>query len=153
MIKDLKAVNDKIDKLNSETNDSDRKGSNYVHALEELEAERAEIVDKRNKFLSGEYSAHYLKKMLFAIDTNLSAPFISLTFNQWVRHNYGKDARYLTESERVTFKEKYDAYVKNSEKKSLSEAFRIYEAMEGDLIPIVEKISEDDVVTWGQISD
>lgn len=153
MIKDLKNVEDKINKLNDETNDLDRKNSSYTHALEELEAERAQIIDKRNKFLNGEYSAHYLKKMLFAIDTNLSAPFISLTFNQWVRHNYGKDAKYLTESEHATFKEKYDAYVKNSEKKSLSEAFRIYEAMEEDLIPIVEKINEDDVITWGQISD
>jgi hypothetical protein len=81
MITDLKKIDTEIANLNSSTNDTDRKSSTYTHSLEELEAERQQIIDKRNKFLNGEYSAHYLKKMLFAIDTGLSNPYVSLNWD------------------------------------------------------------------------
>lgn len=152
IISDLKRIDDSIAKLNAETADTERKNSSYVHALEELEAERQQIIDKRDKFLNGEYSAHYLKKMLFAIDTNLSEPYISLTYEQFVRHNYGKNAKYLTEDENTKFREEYEKYNTNSKKKGLSEAFRIYEEMEQELIPIVEGLNEQDVISWGKIA-
>jgi hypothetical protein len=38
-------------------------------------------MDKINQFKSGEHSYHYLKKLLWAIDTKLSAPFISLNYD------------------------------------------------------------------------
>lgn len=152
MIKDLKRIDDSITKLNSETADTNKKESGYTHTLEELEAERQQIIDKRNKFLNGEYSAHYLKKMLFAIDTNLSEPYISLTYDQFVRHNYGKNVKYLTEDENAKFREEFDKYNTNSKKKGLSEAFRIYEEMEQELAPIVEGLNEQDVISWGKIA-
>lgn len=153
MIKDLKRIDDSIAELNSKTADTNKKESGYTHTLEELEAERQQIIDKRNKFLNGEYSAHYLKKMLFAIDTNMSEPFISLNYNQWVRHNYGKDVKYLTEDENSKFHEEWEKYNTNYKKKGLSEAFRIYEEMEQEVAPIVEGLNEQDVISWGKIAD
>lgn len=153
MAADLKRIDGEIVRLNSQTADTDRKNSTYTHALEELEAERGQIIDKRNKFLNGEYSAHYLKKMLFAIDTGLNEPYISLNYDQYVRHNYGKSAKDLTTEEEDTYRTEWERYKTSSEKKSLSEAFRIYEEMEQEIIPIVEGINEQDVLTWGKIAD
>lgn len=152
LISELISVDERIEKLNKETKDTDKRNNpKYTHALEELEAERKYIIDKRNKFLSGEYSAHYLKKLLFAIDTNLSEPFVSLNYDQFVRHNFGKDVRFLSNEEKETYSELYKSYIANSKKRSLSEAFRIYEAMEQELTPIVEKINEEDVLSWGKV--
>lgn len=152
MISELKRIDDNIAKIESGISDS-KENTVPTQTLEELLAEKQQIIDKRNKFLNGEYSAHYLKKMLFAIDTGLSEPFISLTYDQYVRHNYGKDVKNLTEEENETYRKEWESYNTNSKKKSLSEAFRIYEEMEQEMIPIVEGINEQDVITWGKIAD
>lgn len=152
LITEFKDIDAKIDELNANTNDSDRKLPNYIQKLKDLEAERNQIIEKRNKFLSGEYSAHYLEKMLWAIDTNLSGPFISMTYAQFVRHNFGKDINYLTESEEKQFSELYKKYEENSKKRSTSEVFRIWKEMGVQLNPILEKINEQDVISWGKIA-
>lgn len=152
MITDLKRIDDAIAKIESGTVDSE-KNTVPTQTLEELLAEKQQITDKRNKFLNGEYSAHYLKKMLFAIDTGMSDPYVSLNWDQYVRHNYGKSVANLTSEEYETYRTEWEAYKTNSKKKSLSEAFRIYEEMEQEMIPIVEGINEQDVITWGKIAE
>ena len=152
LITEIRNVDNKIDELNKNTNDADRKLPNYIQKLRDLEQERNKIIEKRNKFLSGEYSAHYLEKMLWVIDTNLSGPFISLNYAQFVRHNFGKDVRYLSEGEEKQYTELYNKYCENSKKRSTSEAFRIWKEMGVQLNPVLEKINEEDVVSWGKIA-
>lgn len=154
MVKDLKRIKDAIDNLNSGATDTAKRDNPYYNmSLSQLEQEYQQLIDKRNKFLNGEYSAHYLEKMLFAIDTAMSDPFVSLNYNQYVRHNYGKDVKYLTQDEDAKFHEEWENYVKNNKKKSLSEAFRIYKEMQQELSPIVESLNEQDVISWGKIAE
>jgi hypothetical protein len=67
--------------------------------------------------------------MLWAIDTNLSGPFVSLNYDQFVRHNYGKDVRFLTEEENTNYKKAFDSYSKTSKNNSVDEGFKLYKAM------------------------
>lgn len=152
LIEELLNIENKITQLESET-DINKREDSFKENLEKLKSEKANILSKKDKFLSGEYSAHYLKKLLFAIDTNLSSPFTALNYNQWVRHNYGKDVLYLTDSERKEFEEKYNKYKTNNQKKSLSKAFEIYEAMEQKLIPVINNINSQDVLSWGKVAE
>lgn len=138
-----------IEKAKAQLTDAD-KGSAKE---QELLQKEQQLIDRRNKFLNGEHSLHYLKKMLFAIDTGLNSPFLSLNFNQYVRHNYGKDANHLTESEKEKYHEEWEKYSKNSKKKSLSDAFQIYEEMEKTAIPVVESLNENEVRSWGAIAE
>ena len=155
MVKDIKNIKDAIDVLNAGTNDADKRSNNpyYNMSLSQLEQEYQQLIDKRNKFLNGEYSAHYLDKMLFAIDTNASSPYISLNYNQFVRHNYGKDVGDLTADENTKFHEEWEKNNNNTKKKGLSEAFRIHKEMEQEVAPIVEGLNEQDVISWGKIAD
>lgn len=139
--------------LNDKYSDSEqRKSNDYIRESQSLENRRQSLMDKINQFKSGEHSYHYLKKLLWAIDTKLSAPFISLNYDQWVRHNYGKDVRHLTESEEKTYREQYGIYTKNSKKMALSEAFKLYEEMEKGMIPVVTRLNDQDVLSWGKVA-
>jgi hypothetical protein len=82
MSEELISLQAEEDALDAEYSDIEkRKSDKYLQQKEVLDKKRADLLDKINKFKSGEYSYHYLKKLLWAIDTKLSSPFISLNFD------------------------------------------------------------------------
>jgi hypothetical protein len=48
----------------------------------------------------------------------------------------------LTDSELESYKNQHDIYTINSKKMTLSEAFKLYESMEKELIPVVNNLNE-----------
>lgn len=118
-------------------------------ALDEqlLDAQR-----RRDDFANGKNSLYYTEKMLFAIDTGLNQPFISMNLNQWVRHNYGKDINSLTESEKETIQPGYEAYKKLNQKDNLTKAFDIYKGMQKQIMPTIEALNEAEILEWYKIS-
>lgn len=100
-----KLVNKIVDKeaeiqnlLNS-TPDAQRRDATFQQKLDKLNADKQELIQQRD-YLFGEGSLGYVEKMLFAMDTPLSSRFISLTYDQFIRHNTGKSVQDLTEQEK-----------------------------------------------------
>jgi hypothetical protein len=48
--------------------------------------------------------------MLFFIDKNLNAPFMSATYDTWLQNNKHKTIDQLSEAEKETYKKEYLAY-------------------------------------------
>lgn len=107
---------------------------------------------RRDDFANGKNSLYYTEKMLFAIDTGLNQPFISMNLNQWVRHNYGKDINDLTESERESIQPGYEAYKKLNQKDNLTKAFDIYKGMQQQIMPTIEALDETEILEWHKIA-
>lgn len=127
------------------TTDDPSKRNNllYEEKLKELQDKKKELQDKRDKFLSGEMSLPYIKKMLFAIDPEISGNFLSVTLNQFSRVNFGKSYSELAPAQQEAVLKAYEEY-KAKDKMNLDQAFEAYEKMEQKLLPEISSLSELD---------
>lgn len=111
--------------------------------IEKYQQKVDDLKAQRDSFLNGEQSLPHTKKMLFAIDKYLNSSFISMTFDQWLKANKGKDADELTSSERETFKEEYLKYKQNKQPWDLDQAFSIYEQIEKLVNPHISELAQN----------
>lgn len=123
--------------------DPEKRGDVHKEKLNKLMAEKQALLDQRD-YLFGEGSLGYVEKMLFAIDTNLSGNFVSLTYDQFVRHNLGKSVKDLTEAEKEKMDKAFAAYSKTN-KMNLDEAFKLFKDMQKKLNPEIQTLSESDI--------
>lgn len=130
----------------SKTIDPQKRTSDFQEKLNELKAEKQELIDYKN-YLFGEGSLGYVEKMLFAMDTNLSGQFLTLNYNQFIRQaSMGKDANSLTKQELDYYNSLWEQYNK-SKKFDLDQAFKLYKQMEKKINPSIQEIS-DNIGEW-----
>lgn len=144
-----KLVNKIVDKeaeiqglLNS-TPDAQRRDATFQQKLDKLNADKQELIQQRD-YLFGEGSLGYVEKMLFAMDTPLSSRFISLTYDQFIRHNTGKSVQDLTEQEKEYYSKQYENYSKNK-KMGLDEAFKLFKDMQAKINPEIQNLQGKDL--------
>lgn len=126
--------------VNSTTDEAKRKSPEYLEKLKGHQQKKQEWIDQKN-YLFGEGSLGYVEKTLFAMDTNLSGRFVSLTFNQFIREKTGKSAKDLTPAELESVKKDYDNY-KKDKKNELDVAFNLYKQMREQLTPDIQNIND-----------
>lgn len=144
-----KLVNKIVDKeaeiqdlLNS-TPDASKRDATFQQKLDKLNADKQELIQQRD-YLFGEGSLGYVEKMLFAMDTPLSSKFISLTYDQFIRHNTGKSAQDLTQQEKEYYSKQYENYSKNK-KMGLDEAFKLFKDMQAKINPEIQNLQGVDL--------
>lgn len=144
-----KLVNKIVDKeaeiqnlLNS-TPDAQRRDATFQQKLDKLNADKQELIQQRD-YLFGEGSLGYVEKMLFAMDTPLSSRFISLTYDQFIRHNTGKSVQDLTQQEKEYYSKQYENYSKNK-KMGLDEAFKLFKDMQAKINPEIQNLQGRDL--------
>lgn len=111
--------------------------------LQKAEQEVARLKTERDKFLKGEYSLPYTEKMLFALDTFLNIPFMSGTYESWVKNNKGKSIAELSDSEKEAFKKEYLEYKKIKQAQDLTEAFDLYKQIKAKVDPHIQTLQEN----------
>lgn len=120
--------------------DPAKRNSDFQEKLNKLKAEKQALLDQK-EYLFGEGSLGYVEKMLFAMDTNLSGKFLSLTWDQYVRHEYkGKSVQDLTEAELQAANKSWEQY--KNKKRDLDEAFKLYKEMEKKINPTIQAVGE-----------
>lgn len=144
-----KLVNKIVDKeaeiqdlLNS-TPDTSKRDATFQQKLDKLNADKQELIQQRD-YLFGEGSLGYVEKMLFAMDTPLSSKFVSLTYDQFIRHNTGKSAQDLTQQEKEYYSKQYENYSKNK-KMGLDEAFKLFKDMQAKINPEIPNLQGVDL--------
>lgn len=144
-----KLVNKIVDKeaeiqdlLNS-TPDASKRDTTFQQKLDKLNADKQELIQQRD-YLFGEGSLGYVEKMLFAMDTPLSSKFISLTYDQFIRHTTGKSAQDLTQQEKEYYSKQYENYSKNK-KMGLDEAFKLFKDMQAKINPEIQNLQGVDL--------
>lgn len=130
------------DLINS-TPDVQRRDVTFQQKLDKLDADKQELIQQRD-YLFGEGSLGYVEKMLFAMDTPLSSRFISLTYDQFIRHNTGKSVQDLTEQEKEYYSKQYENYSKNK-KMGLDEAFKLFKDMQAKINPEIQNLQGRDL--------
>ena len=130
------------DHINS-TPDASKRDVTFQQKLDKLNAEKQELIQQRD-YLFGEGSLGYVEKMLFAMDTPLSSKFISLTYDQFIRHNTGKSVQDLSEQEKEYYSKQYENYSKNK-KLGLDEAFKLFKDMQAKINPEIQNLQGRDL--------
>ena len=130
------------DLLNS-TPDTSKRDATFQQKLDKLNADKQELIQQRD-YLFGEGSLGYVEKMLFAMDTPLSSKFVSLTYDQFIRHNTGKSAQDLTQQEKEYYSKQYENYSKNK-KMGLDEAFKLFKDMQAKINPEIPNLQGVDL--------
>lgn len=130
------------DHINS-TPDAQRRDATFQQKLDKLNAEKQQLLEQRD-YLFGEGSLGYVEKMLFAMDTSLSGRFVSLTYDQFIRHNAGKSVKDLTEQEKEYYSKQYENYSKNK-KMELDEAFKLFKDMQAKINPEIQNLQGRDL--------
>ena len=144
LAKEITEVDLSIERLNKTTQDpAKRNDPLYQLQLDELLAKKKELQEKRDKFLSGELSLPYIKKMLFAIDPHLCGQFMSINIDQFTREQLGRSYADLSQAEREEINKRYNKY-KQDEKFNLDKAYSIYESLEKELMPTIDNMSAID---------
>lgn len=116
---------------------------NRLHNIEEAQKKLDDLRKQRDSFLKGEQSLPYTEKMLFFIDKNLNAPFMSATYDTWLQNNKHKTIDQLSEAEKETYKKEYLAYKRSGQSLDLDQAFDIYKQMGEKINPILDELSKN----------
>ncbi len=132
-----------IKELLDTTPDPAKRSTDFQEKLTKLQQEKQELLQQRD-YLFGEGSLGYVEKMLFAMDTNLSGQFISLTYDQFVRNKTGKSVSQLTEQEDTSYRKQFEEYSK-TKKMSLDQAFKLFKEMHSKLNPEIEALAGRDL--------
>lgn len=129
--------------LNTTADPAKRNNPEFQDKLAKLQQEKQDLLQQRD-YLFGEGSLGYVEKMLFAMDTNLSGQFVSLTYNQFIRNKTGKDASQLTEGEKNYYGKQFEEYSK-TKKMDLDQAFKLFKEMQAKLNPEIEALAGRDL--------
>lgn len=105
---------------------------------------RDTALKERDKFLSGEYSPYYLRKMQFLMDKNLSSPFMAANYTTWLEKNKKKKLEDLTPEESESYKQEYLQYKQNGGQALDSDAaFQQYLQFEKLAAPLLKNVGEN----------
>ena len=127
------------------TPDPSKRNTDFQEKLDKLKAEKQELVDRKN-YLFGEGSLGYVEKMLFAMDTELSKRFLSLTYRQFIKDRFNdKSIEQLTESELQQAQKEWEQY--KSKKTDLDQAFKLYKEIEKKINPAIQQVG-DNIQEW-----
>lgn len=129
--------------LNTTADPAKRNNPEFQEKLNKLQQEKQELIQQRD-YLFGEGSLGYVEKMLFAMDTNLSGQFVSLTYDQFIRNKTGKSASQLTEEEKNYYGKQFEEYSK-TKKMDLDQAFKLFKEMQAKLNPEIEALAGRDL--------
>lgn len=127
-------------------------GQQRAENLEQLQNRVNELKERRDKFISGDTSLWYTRKMLFALDSSLSARFTTPNFKTFVEQNHHKTLENLTEAEYDAYKEEYSAFRDSQKRQKLDEEFSKFLALEPVLAPVLTQLEENskDFNTYAQ---
>lgn len=134
--------------MNETTDPAQRSNPEFKEKMDKLKKQKEELI-KEKDYLFGEGSLGYVEKTLFAMDTALSSNFVTIGYNQFVRHVTGKSVEDLTESEKITVDQKYEQY-KKTVKDDLDTAFKFYKEMGKAINPEVKKFESGN---FGKVLD
>lgn len=87
---------------------------------------KMQLLEKRDKFLNGQYSQHYVDQMLFAIDNNVNKFFFNPTFKDYVESQTQKQYTDVAPDQLTQLKTDYDAFVSGPKMNALDTAYKIY---------------------------
>ena len=118
-------------------------GEERKASLADLQQRVDEIKQRRDKFLSGDTSFKYTRKMLFALDSNLSSRFADMSFEQFVLNQHHKNLQNLTEPELQTYTQEYQEYRNNERKQKLDEEFDKFLKLEPQIAPNLVELEEN----------
>ena len=111
--------------------------------IQKLQDRVDSLTAERDAFLNGEKSLDYTRRMLFNMDAGLHAPFISMTFEEWVYNNKGgKELDQLSNSEKIQYKNEYLEYKRSQQKEESAKAFEKFKAVEAQIIPLMQELVE-----------
>lgn len=90
---------------------------------------KLQLIEKRDKFLNGQYSQYYADQMLFAIDSNVNRFFFDPTFKDYAETQSHKNYEDLSPAELDQLKTDYEAYRSGARIDNLDVAFEIYKEL------------------------
>ena len=111
--------------------------------IDNLKQDKAKILQSLQDFQSGKSSIPYVRKMQFLLDKRIYEPFLSQTFDEYVKDKTSKNVDDLSVAEQHQYKEEYDNYAKTLLKDQKDAAFNIYKTVESKIIPVLETIPKD----------
>ena len=133
------AVMSDADRRNAAIINNDSRTNN----LKKLGVKLANLRAERDAFITGAKSLEYTDKMLFAIDPRLRQPFISMTYEDWVKANKNKDLAELTAQEKETYTQEYLEYKKAKQSADLTEQYEIYKTIKAKVDPYLAGLAEN----------
>ena len=83
----------------------------YTKLAEELGEKRQWVSD----LLEGKMSNYYHSLSLFALNTNLHSPFLSLSAEEYVKEKYGKEFYELSKTDQEVYQKEFDREMDNTE--------------------------------------
>lgn len=113
--------------------DTDKRGTSpnpeYIAGLERLRNQKAELIAKRDAFLNGNYSQHYVGQMVFAVDDKVNKPFFAANIKSFIEAKTGKTLEDIAPEQMKALEEEYEVYKKNSFLDNLDTAYSIFDSM------------------------
>lgn len=155
IVSDVFNIEKDIQNLKDSTSDEAKRkeSSDYQNKLEELEKKRADLIERKDAFLRGDYNLDYVDKMLFYIHPEVNKYFYSSMFEQWVEEKYHKNVKELSQGELDKYGKEYQELKKSQGKEMLNTAFGMYKAVRGKIEEGLGEVSHDDVTSWGKLLD
>ena len=103
--------------------------------------EHEEIVNQINKkldtaqqewddFVKGRKSYEYTQHMMFALNDMINQPFVTATFEQYIRYFYGKNLDELNADETIKYKAEYEEYTIAQQAKDIITASNLFDNLQ-----------------------
>ena len=107
--------------------------------LQNLKDKVDEDKKKMDKFLSGDTSFDYTRKLLFAMDPYLNKAFMHIDFDKWI----AEQPIPTTEVEFLELQGKWEKHMQDSMAQNLDKAYEVFKTIEKQLAPLLkDKLSE-----------
>lgn len=81
-------------------------------------------------FVKGRKSYEYTKHMMFALNDMINHPFVTATFEQYVRYFYGKNLDELNADETIKYKAEYEEYTIAQQAKDIITASNLFDNLQ-----------------------
>lgn len=151
LVSDIYTNEQNIIELNNNTTDPEKRNSSeFQEQMQKLLDKREELNQRKEDFFNNK-TQRYLQKTIFAINTDVSGMFLPVTFEQYVHKEYKKPVQFLSDSEKVNAKKKYDEWTKTKKVQELDQAFDSFQEMSKKIMPVLQAYSQSDIESWEKL--